>query len=143
MTVRASDIAKPRDDSLAGVARRAGVWVTVGLALWLVPMVGVQIGAVLEERSVELFGPRALVETAGRLLQEFGAEPWWRALPEPAAGPHRVTDLLVGTLFAFAAYVVVTGWLWRLGLARTGQLEGSSACAAAGRCDVGSPRRGP
>src|SRR6266536_3160018 len=43
VSVRASDVGRPRDDSLAGVARRAGAWATVALAVWLVPMLAVQV----------------------------------------------------------------------------------------------------
>ena len=67
MSTRPSDVGRPRDDSLAGVARRAGAWATVGLALWLVPMLAVQAAALLERRGVDPFGPRALVRTLPRL----------------------------------------------------------------------------
>jgi type IV secretion system protein VirD4 len=121
VSVRASDVGRPRDDSLVGVARRAGAWATVGLAVWLVPMLGVQAGALLERRGVAPFGPRALVQTLGRLIQLGPDEAWWRALPDPAAAPRHPASLLVGLVIALAAYVTAAAWVWRVVLERTGQ----------------------
>ena len=121
MSTRPSDVGRPRDDSLAGVARRTGAWATVGLALWLVPMLAVQAGALLERRGVDPFGPRALVRTLPRLFEHAGSEAWWRALPDPAASPHRPGTLFVGVVLALAAYASAAASAWAFVLERTGQ----------------------
>jgi type IV secretion system protein VirD4 len=121
VSVRASDIGRPRDDSLAGVARRVGAWATVVLALWLVPMLAVQAGALLEGRGVDPFGPRALVQALARLVEHAGRQPWWQALPAPGAAPHHPGTLLAGLVVAVAAFVAAAACVWAIVLERSGQ----------------------
>jgi type IV secretion system protein VirD4 len=121
VSVRTSDVGRPRDDSLTGVARRVGAWATVAVALWLVPMLAVQIGALLERRAINPFGPRALVQTLARLVEHAGHEPWWQALPDPAAAPHHPGTLVVGLVVALAAYAAAAAWAWTRVLERSGQ----------------------
>jgi hypothetical protein len=121
VSVRASDVGRPRDDSLAGIARRTGAWATIALALWLAPMLAVQIGALLERRAINPFGPPALVQTLARLVEHAGHDPWWQALPDPAAAPRHPGTLLAGLAIALAAYAAAAAWTWTRVLERSGQ----------------------
>lgn len=118
MTVRPSDVMLPRDHSTVASARLYGLVATVVLGLWLVPMLAVQIGGLLEGRAIGLFGPEALVQSLSRMVTREG--PWWQHLPNPDAGPHDPAMLLTGIAVALVLFAWMAASLWRLVLRSTG-----------------------
>lgn len=126
MNTRPSDINTVRDESLSGTVRRGLLWLTILASVWVVPLTGVAVGAILEGRTPALFLPgdgiRSLLRILGGALKPTG-DPWWSSLPSPAHGPHSPVDLFAGLLVGAAVYAAAATAGWQTLITRTGWRE--------------------
>ncbi|MCK9250800.1 MAG: type IV secretory system conjugative DNA transfer family protein [Solirubrobacteraceae bacterium] len=112
MTVRPSDVAQPRDDSFEGLARRWTLYATFVVGIWLVPMLTVQFGALIEGRWIHPFGPRAMVEALAEIVRQADAgQPVWQHLPHPDSSPHTKWGAIFGVAIAAGLY---WGAIWKI-----------------------------
>jgi type IV secretion system protein VirD4 len=121
--VRPSEITAVRDESFAGQTRRIAVWATIGLALWLIPLFAVGIGALIEGRAPAVFPPGAVVRTVADAVRDAlrpTTAPWWSKFPDPEHAPHTVPSLIAGLVLAAVIYAGVATWLWSVGMRRSG-----------------------
>jgi type IV secretion system protein VirD4 len=107
VTVKPSDVARPRDDSLTGGLRRAGTWLTLGLGAIFTVLLGVQIAAFLQGAPHPPFGLRP---AAGELVDAFG----------PGAETTALIAMTVGVIVAGLIAVAAGTALWSQLLDRTG-----------------------
>lgn len=107
MSPRPSDVGRPRDDSLVGTLRRYGVWLTVAFGLALVPLMAVQLAAVLQGHPL----PPLTWRTALTMLL--------RLANTDAGWPERVA-LGVGVAVSGAAFAAVATVVWSAGLRASG-----------------------
>lgn len=124
--MKPSEITQIKDESLPATARRFALWTVLLLSLWLVPLLAVGLGALVEGRAPGLFNigdlGRAIVDVVKNGTSER-PEPWWTQMPSPTHSPHSPLSLVAGLFAATVLYAGVVTWAWTSVMTKTGMRE--------------------
>lgn len=124
--MKPSEITQIKDESFPAQLRRFALWAVLLLSLWLVPVLAVGLGALVEGRAPGLFNigdlGRAIVDLVknGTSRQP---EPWWTQMPSPEHSPRSPISLVAGLFAGTVLYAGLTTWAWSSAMTKTGMRE--------------------
>jgi type IV secretory pathway TraG/TraD family ATPase VirD4 len=124
--VKPSELTQIRDESFPAQLRRFALWTLLLLSLWLVPVLAVALGALVEGRTPGLFNigdlGRAIVDLVKNGTSKT-PQPWWTQMPSPDHSPRSPISLIAGLFAATVLYAGLTTWAWSFVMTRTGMRE--------------------